>query len=92
MIWAYINIPMSNKKGSERLNNLPKDTQEKSSRNKMQTQVWENPHYVLKEGSDDDDDADSNYGNREHLYIPLSHKHYWRVNSFNLQKIHWALL
>ena len=61
---------MSNKKGSERLNNLPKDTQEKSSRNKMQTQVWENLHYVLKEGSDDDDDDDSNYGNREHLYIP----------------------
>lgn len=33
----------------------------------MQTQVWENLYYVLKEGSDDDD---SNYGNREHLYIP----------------------
>ena len=32
----------------------------------MQTQVRENLYYVLKEGSDDD----SNYGNREHLYIP----------------------
>lgn len=69
MIWAYINIPVSNKKGSGRLNNLPKDTQEKSSKSKMQTQVWENPHYVLKEGSDDDDD-DSSYGDRQHLYIP----------------------
>ena len=35
----------------------------------MQTQVWENLHYVLKEGGDDDDD-DSSYVDREHLYIP----------------------